>query len=132
MRMSSSVTSVSPVNGKLGLAQVSHTLSTGELVLRNRATWHRKAAGFLMSLLCVGPSVQNCHRHVKILDMSDERTDQSMRTTLFFADSSEVSSGIVFLGLVLSLFFFHKKGRTTDINTSSMDTGLIKCPSVST
>ena len=23
------------------------------------------------------------HRHVKILDMSDERTDQSMRTTLF-------------------------------------------------
>ena len=36
-----------------------------------------------MPLLCVGPSVQNCHRHVKILDMSDERTDQSMHTTLF-------------------------------------------------
>ena len=36
-----------------------------------------------MSLLCVGSSVQNCHRHAKILDMSDERTDQSMRTLLF-------------------------------------------------
>ena len=36
-----------------------------------------------MPLLCVGPSVQKCHRHVKIVDMSDERTDQSMRTTLF-------------------------------------------------
>ena len=36
-----------------------------------------------MPLLCIGPSVQNCHRHVQILDMSDERTDQSKRTTLF-------------------------------------------------
>ena len=36
-----------------------------------------------MPLLCVGPSVQNFHRHVKVLDMSDERTDLSMRTTLF-------------------------------------------------
>ena len=35
-----------------------------------------------MPLLCVGPSVQKCHRHVKIVDMSDERTDHSMRTTL--------------------------------------------------
>ena len=32
-----------------------------------------------MPLLCVGPSVQRCHRHVKIVDMSD----QSIRTTLF-------------------------------------------------
>ena len=24
-----------------------------------------------------------CHRHVEIVDMSDERTDQSMSTTLF-------------------------------------------------
>ena len=38
---------------------------------------------FLMPLLCVGTSVQKCHRHVKIIDMSDERTDQSLRTTLF-------------------------------------------------
>ena len=51
--------------------------------------------------------------------MSDERTDQSMRTTLFFADSSEVCSGIVILGLVLSLVFA-QKSRTTDLNTSSM------------
>ena len=36
-----------------------------------------------MPLLCVGPSVQNCQRHVKILGTSDERIDQSMRTTLF-------------------------------------------------
>ena len=36
-----------------------------------------------MSLLYVGPSVHKCHKHVKIVDMSDERTDQSIRTTLF-------------------------------------------------
>ena len=47
------------------------------------ATLHREAWGFLMPLLYVGPSVQKCHRHVKIVDMSDKRTDQSMRTTLF-------------------------------------------------
>ena len=70
-----------------------------------------------MPLLCVGPSVQKCHRSVKIVDMSDERTDQSMCTTLV-ADSSEVCSDIVILGLVLSLVFA-QKGRTTDLNTSS-------------
>ena len=48
-----------------------------------------------------------------------------------FADSSEVCSGIVILGLVLSLVFAHK-GRTTDLNTSSMYTWLIKCPSITT
>ena len=36
-----------------------------------------------MPLLCVGPSVQKCHRPVKIVGMSDEPTDQSMRITLF-------------------------------------------------
>ena len=36
-----------------------------------------------MPLLCVGPSVQKCHRHVKIVDMSDKRTDHLMHTTLF-------------------------------------------------
>ena len=36
-----------------------------------------------MPLLYVGPSVQKCHKHVKIVDMCDERTDQSMRTALF-------------------------------------------------
>ena len=69
-----------------------------------------------MPLLCVGPSVQRCHRHVKIVDMYD----QSIRTTLFFADSSEVCSGIVILGLVLSLVFA-QKGRATDLNISSMN-----------
>ena len=58
-----------------------------------------------MPLLCVGPSVQRCHRHVKIVDMYD----QSICTTLFFGDSSEVCSGIVILGLVLSLVFAQKK-----------------------
>ena len=81
MRMPSSVMSVSPVSGKLGLAPCLHTLNNScNLVLRDR---HREAGGFLMPLLCIGPSVQKCHRHVKIVDMSDERTDQSMRTTLF-------------------------------------------------
>ena len=55
----------------------------------------------------------NCHRHVKNLDMSDEQTDQSMRTTLFFSDSSEVCSGIVILGLILSLVFAQKAERQT-------------------
>ena len=36
-----------------------------------------------MPLLCVGPSVRKFHRYVKIVDMSDERTALSMRTTLF-------------------------------------------------
>ena len=66
MRMPSSVASVSPVSGKLGLPPVSHTLNTGDLVL------HRKAGGFLMPLLCVGPAVQKFHRNVKIVDMSDK------------------------------------------------------------
>ena len=87
MRMPSSVTSVFPVIGKLRLSAVSHTLDTGDFgaegsVSISHATLHRKAWGFLMPLLCAGPSVPNCHRHVKILDMSDERADQSMRTTL--------------------------------------------------
>ena len=63
-----------------------------------------------MPLLCVGPSVQRCHRHVKIVDMYD----QTIRATLFFADSSGV--------------FWHcypKPGtvtgfRTKDLNISSM------------
>ena len=66
---------------------------------------HREAGGFLMPLLCVGSSVQKCHKHVKMVDMPDELTDQSLCSTLFFADSSEVCSGIVILGLVLSLGF---------------------------
>ena len=58
-----------------------------------------------MPLLCVEPSVQRFHRHVKIVDMSD----QSIRTTFFFADSSEVCYGIVILGRILSLVFAQKK-----------------------
>ena len=71
MRKPSSVMSLSLVSGKLGLSPVLHTLNTGDLVLSDQ---HQ----YLMR-----PSVQNGHRHVKILDMSDEQTDQSMRTTLF-------------------------------------------------
>ena len=86
--MPSSVTSVFPVSGKLGLATNLHTLNTGRfcaegLTSISHATLHRKAGGFLVPLLCVGPSARNCHRPVKILDMSDERTDQLMRKTLF-------------------------------------------------
>ena len=58
MRMPSSVTSVPPVSGKLGLAPVSHTLSTGDLVQRDQHQYLLQAWGFLMPLLCVGPSVQ--------------------------------------------------------------------------
>ena len=88
MKMPSSVTSVSKVSGKLGLAPVSHTLNTGDSVLRDQHQYllqHyiERRAVFLMPLLCVGPFVQKCHRSVKIVDMSDERTDHSMGTTLF-------------------------------------------------
>ena len=82
MRMPSSVTSVSPVSGKSGLAPGSHTLNNScDLVLYGSAsispaTLHRQAGGFLMPSLCVGPFVQICHRHDKIVDMSDEQTDQ--------------------------------------------------------
>ena len=48
-----------------------------------------------------------------------------------FADSSEMCSGMIILGLVLSLVF-EQKGKTTDLNTSSMYTWLIKCPSIIT
>ena len=88
MRIPSSVTSVSPVSNKLGLAPVSRALNTGDLVLKDQHQYLmqyciEKLGVFLIPSLCVGPSVQICHRHVKIRDMSDERTDQSMRTTLF-------------------------------------------------
>ena len=76
--------------------------------------------GFLVPLLCVGPSVQKRHRHVKIKDMSDERIDQSMRTTLCL---------LILVRCVLdchprpgTVTFFAQKGRTTDLNTSSMYT----------
>ena len=123
MIIPSSVTSVSPVSGKFGLAPVWHTLNTGSLVLRDQHQYHlqyciERLGFFLMPLLCVGPSVRKCHRHVKFTDMSDERTAQSMRTTLFFADSSGMCSGIVILVLELSLVFT-QKGRTTGLNTSS-------------
>ena len=63
--------------------------------------------------------------------MSDEWTDKSMRITFFSVDSSEVCSGIVILGLVLSLVFA-QKGKTTDLNTSSMYTRPIKFTSIIT
>ena len=53
-----------------------------------------------MPLLCVGPSVQRCHRHFKIVDMSD----QSIRTTLFL-----FVLVTVILDLVLSLVFAQKR-----------------------
>ena len=135
MRKPSSVTSVSPVSGKLGLSPVSHTLNTGDLVLRDPQQYLMQQCIERLwvswcHFLCVGPSVQNCHRHVKILDMSDERTDQSMRTILFLLVLVRCILAVI-LGLVLSLVFA-QKSRTTDLNTSSMYTGLIKCPSIST
>ena len=69
--MPSSATSVSPVSGKLGLAPVSYTLNTGDLVLRDQHQYllHPEAGGFLMPLLCVGPSVQKCHRQLKLSEL---------------------------------------------------------------
>ena len=114
---------MSPVSGKLGLAPVSHTLNNScDLVLRDQ---HRcllqhciESVGFLTPLLYV----QKCHRHVKIVDglgLMSELTSQVNAHNIAFAGSSEVCSGIVILGLVLSLVFA-QKSRTTDLNTSSM------------
>ena len=79
-----SVMSVFPASGKLGLAPVLHTLNDsfdfgaeGSASI-SPAILYRGARSFLMPLLCVGPSAQRRHRHVKIVDMSD----QSKRTTL--------------------------------------------------
>ena len=69
----------------------------------------REAWSLLMPLLCVRLSVQKGHRHVQIVDMSDERTGQSMRTTSFLLILSEVCSGIGMLGLVLSLAFAQER-----------------------
>ena len=64
-------------------SKVRQSLEGSASIFPDPATLHQEAGGFLMPLLCVGPSVQKCHRSVKIVDMSDMRTDQSMRTTLF-------------------------------------------------
>ena len=46
-----------------------------------------------------------------VADMSDERTGQSMRTTLKdkFADSGKMCSGVVILGLVLALVLVQER-----------------------
>ena len=54
MRMHSLVMSVSPVSGKLGLALVSHTLNTGDYVLRDQ---HR----YLMQHCIERLVVSRCH-----------------------------------------------------------------------
>ena len=82
-----SVTNVSPVRGKLGLAPVSHTLSNScDLVLRAQ---HRyvlqhciEGWGSLDAIIMRWTLCLKCHRHVKIVDMPGEQTDQSMCTTL--------------------------------------------------
>ena len=79
---------MSPVSGKLGLAPVSHTLNTGILVLRDQ---HRYLLQHCIERLGVSgchyyaldPLSKNVNRSVKSVDMSDERTDQLMRTILY-------------------------------------------------
>ena len=59
-----------------------------------------------MPSLCVRPSVQN------VIDMSDERTGQSMHTTLVLLVLVRCVA-IVILVLVLSLVFAQKAGQQT-------------------
>ena len=121
MRMPS-VTSVSPVSGKLGQAPVSHTLNSYcDCRLRDQHRYLLQHC-ILMSLLCVGPSVQKCHKNVIIVDVSDEWTDQSMHTTLFLLILVRCV-----LALVLSMVFAQKR-----TNTTSMYSWLIKCPYITT
>ena len=66
-----------------------------------------------MVLLCVGSSVKKCHRHVQLVDMSDEplasQCAQHCSDERNFADSSEACSGNVIVGLVLSLVFTQER-----------------------
>ena len=126
--LGASLRSVSPISDKLGLAPISHTLNTGDLVLRDQHQYllqhciERLGGGGVLDVIIMRWTLcAKCHRSVKIVDMTDERTDQSMRTTFFFADSSEACSDIVILGLVLSLVFAQKEMTTlTYLNTSNM------------
>ena len=131
MRMPSSVTSVSPVSIKSGIASVLHTLKTGDLVLRDQHQYLMQHCNEKLPLLCDGPSVQNCHRHVNYFRHFWWANWPVNAHNIVFADFSEVCSGIVIQDLVLSLISA-QKSRTTDLNTSSMYTWLIKRPSIST
>ena len=80
MRMPS-VTSVSPVSG-LGLATVLHTVyNYGDLVLGVSCHVASRGWGFLDAITMRWTLCPKCHWHVQIVDMSDEQTGQSMRTT---------------------------------------------------
>ena len=137
--MPSSVWSVSPVSSKLGLAPVSHTLNTGDLVLRIsiHISYNTASRGwwFLGALLCVGSSVQNYRRHVKILHMSDELTSVTSQCAqhcfcwfwwgVFWHCHPRP-------GTVTGFRTKKQDNRPQHLNTSSMYTGLIKCPSITT
>ena len=119
MRMPSSVMSVSPVSSKLGLAPVLHTLNNScDLVLRDQHQYLLQHCiirlGYLHALLCVGPSVQKCHIHVKSVDLSDDRADQSMSTTLI----------LFLLILVMCVLIWHchpRPGTVTGYRTKRQD-----------
>ena len=98
MSLPSSVTSVSPVSGELGLSTVSHTLNTGDLVLMDQ---HQYVMQYCIKKL----EVSSCHYYA--LDPLVNAHN------IVFADSSEVCSGIVILGLVLSPVFAQKTGQQT-------------------
>ena len=79
-----SVSSVSPVSGKIGLASASHTLyNSCDLMLSISCDAAARGEGFLDAIIMLWSLCQKGHRHVQIVDMSDEHTGQSMRTTLF-------------------------------------------------
>ena len=117
MSMPSSVTSVSPVSSKLGLALVSHILNIGDLVLRDQ---HQ----YLMQQCIERQGVSWCHYYALdplsqiVIDMLNFRhvlwANWPVNAhNIVFADSSEVCSRIVILGLVLSLVFAQKAGQQT-------------------
>ena len=112
MRMPSSVTCVSPVSSKLRLAPVSHTLNIGDLVLRNQHLYllqhctERLWGSF--HYYALGPLSKNVRDMLKLQTcLMSKLTSQCAQYC--FADSSEVCSGIIFLGLVLSLVFTQER-----------------------
>ena len=82
---------MSPVSGKLGLVPVSYTLNNScDLVLTNHidisCNTVSRGWGFLDAIIMLWTLCLKCHRHVKIVDMHDERNAHN----IVFADSCEV------------------------------------------
>ena len=106
---------MSPFSSKLGQALVSHTLNIGDLVLRDQHLYLLQhcierlgGGGGSFHYYALDPLSKNVIDMLKLQPcLMSEATSQYAQHC--FADSSEVCSGIIFLGLVLSLVFAQER-----------------------